>query len=781
MRILFIHQNAPGQFRHLAPHLAAEPGNQVVFLGARDSGLPAPVRSLRYPPPRPASPGTHQYLHRMENSVRRGQAVVRACLALKQEGFVPDVVVAHAGWGETMFLRDALPRTRLLSYCEMFYRADGQDTGFLPELPIDLDGRCRLRAWNADLLTGLEAMDGGLAPTEWQRAQHPPAYQGRIDVVHEGIDTAEAAPDPAARFTLPDGRTLTATDEVVTFVARNLEPVRGFTVLMRALPELLRRRPAAQVVICGAEGVSYGAPPPGGGTWRAALEAEAPRPDPARVHFVGPLPRPAYLALLQVSSLHLYLTVPFVLSWSCLEAMAAGCLLLGSDVAPVREVVQDGRNGALVDARRPGLVAERAAGMLAAGSALAPLRRAARHTAMERFALPRCLAAQARLVRKVAGQLAAAALAALLHTLPAAAQTPPAVQLRVTGPATPAIAGARPGCDPTDIPDAPARALRLSNGEVQLYAPSSRNRVERGPDLLHLRHDCTVVMVGAQNDDPAAFDDRAFIASPWTPDGRTIWAVVHNEFHGQRRPALCPSGRYMDCWFNALTAAVSRDNGRSFTRLPTDPLVAALPYRYDQAGLGHHGYFNPSNIVTHAGAQYMFAFATRTLAQRPGNCLLRTATLNEPRSWRAWDGRGFGVRFIDPYQETADPAQHVCAPLAPAALRWPVTSLVRHPRSGTFIALMQDTSRNGAVHVSTSPDLLAWSPPAHLMDTTGPGQWACNDPAPLAYPSLLDPASPDRNFETVGAAPRLYFTRFNVNDCRIGLDRELVSFPLDLR
>lgn len=480
--------------------------------------------------------------------------------------------------------------------------------------------------------------------------------------------------------------------------------------------------------------------------------------------------------------MHLYLTVPFVLSWSCLEAMSVGCLVLGADVAPVREVVEDGRNGVLVDARRPELVAARAAEMLGAGPALAPLGRAAREGVVGGFGLRRCLAAQARLVRRVAGAVLLGLLAAGQAVSQPLPSSGPAVRLRVTGPAVAAVAGAHPGCDGTDIPDAPARALRLADGEVQLYAPASRNRVERGPDLLHLRHDCSVAMIGANRDDPAAFDDRAFIAASWTPDGRTIWAVVHNEFHGHRRPALCPSGRYMDCWYNSLTEAVSRDGGRRFSRVAGDALVAALPYRYDQVGVGHHGYFNPSNIVSHAGAQYMFAFATRALAQRPGNCLLRTVTVGQPGSWRGWDGHGFGVRFVDPYAgpdgAVGGPAAHVCAPVAPGALRWPVTSLVRLAGRGVFMAMMQDTSRAGGVYYATSADLVTWSQPARLMDSVGPGGWVCGDPPPIAYPSVLDPSSADRNFETVGSGARLFVTRFNVAGCRIGMDRELVSYPV---
>jgi hypothetical protein len=352
--------------------------------------------------------------------------------------------------------------------------------------------------------------------------------------------------------------------------------------------------------------------------------------------------------------------------------------------------------------------------------------------------------------------------------------------LEVTGPPAPAIPGARPGCDALDIPDAPARAIRLQGGEVQLYATHFVNRVERGSSLLALRHDCTIVLRGAENDDPAAYDDRAWIVSPWT-DGRTVWTVVHDEFQGHRRPALCPTGRYIDCWYNALTAAVSVDGGRSFRREPGPALVAALPYRYDEVGLGHHGYFNPSNIVTLDGAQYMFAFATRAGVQHEGNCLLRTPHVASPDAWRAWDGTGFTATFIDPYTQHADPAPHVCAPVATGALRWPVTSLVRHAPSGQFVALMLNGARNGGVMYATSADLLHWSDPAPLLPGVGQGAWSCEDPAPIAYPSLLDPASPDRNFATIGSSPALFLTRFVVAHCRTGMDRELIRLQVGVR
>ena len=364
---------------------------------------------------------------------------------------------------------------------------------------------------------------------------------------------------------------------------------------------------------------------------------------------------------------------------------------------------------------------------------------------------------------------------AILLPIAALAQPGPALHLEVTGGPVPAIQG-KSACDANDIPDIPARALHLADGTVQLYAGNQRNRTERGTDLLHVKHDCAVVMTGAGNDDPAAYNDRAWIASPWTPDGITIFAVVHNEFHGQLRPALCPTRRYMDCWFNALTAAVSHDGGRSFQRAPGHALIATLPYRYDQLGLGHHGYFNPSNIVSLDGAAYMFAFATRANAQQEGNCLLRTTTIWQPESWRAWNGSDFGVAFADPYTEQVEPERHVCSPVAPGSLRWPVTSLVRHRPTGQFIATMLNGARGGGVYYATSPDLLHWSPPALLMPAIGLGAWTCADPPPIFYPSLLDPASTDRNFETVTDDPVLFATRFNITSCQTSMDRRLIRW-----
>ena len=226
------------------------------------------------------------------------------------------------------------------------------------------------------------------------------------------------------------------------------------------------------------------------------------------------------------------------------------------------------------------------------------------------------------------------------------------------------------------------------------------------------------------------------------------------------------------------TAAVSRDGGQTFHRLPGRALVAALPYRYHQLERGQrHGDFSPSNSVTLSGAQYMFAFATQARAQRSGNCLLRTTAVGTPGPWRSWNGAAFGAPFVDLEARPVQPETRNCAPVEVDRLRWPVTGLVRHAASGLFIALMQNRARGGGVFYATSPDLLHWSTPALLLPAIGPGAWSCADPAPIAHPSLLDPAAADRNFETGGVAPVLFATRLDVRNCRAA-GRELVRWDV---
>lgn len=347
MRVLFIHQNFPGQFRHIATHLVSQPGYEVLAIGRDTAPGLAGVKLLRYKPHRAPSQQTHPYARTFEDAVLHGQQVLRLLLDLKAKGYRPDVIVAHPGWGETLYAKDAFPNTRLIHFCEYYYQAHGADLGFDPEFPPTVDDYARIRSRNALHLLNLENCDVGITPTHWQHSLHPAAYRDKIQVIHEGIDTDLLGPDPNATLTLPNGRVLKAGEPIITYVARNLEPYRGFHTFMRALPQVLKEHPTCQVVIVGGDGISYGRKPNDAPNWRIKMLRENPV-DMERVHFLGKVPYRTYHKVLQVSAVHVYLTYPFVLSWSLLEAMACGCEIISSDTAPVREVIGHERYGTMV-------------------------------------------------------------------------------------------------------------------------------------------------------------------------------------------------------------------------------------------------------------------------------------------------------------------------------------------------------------------------------------------------------------------------------------------------
>lgn len=408
MKTLLIHQNFPGQYKHLVTALAAQPGAQVVALGDRENlstRLPPPgAKRLSYQPARAPTPGVHPYLRQVERAVLRGQALARKCLELRRQGFVPDLICVHAAWGEALYLRDVYPDSPLLAYFEFYYRADGADMGFDPEFPITLDDRLRVRTWNMTHQSTFFSADWGVTPTAWQCSVFPTEFRQRMSVIAEGIDSDALQPDPQAQFVLADGRRLGGGDEVISFVSRGLEPYRGFHTFMRALPELMRRRPRLQVVIVGGDKPSYGRAPTDAASWREKLLAElGPQLDLTRVHFTGKLPYSALIGLLQITRAHVYLSYPFVLSWSLLEAMVVGAPIAGSDTAPVREVVDSGSNGLLFDFFDRDALIGTICRLLDDGELRRNLGAAARRTVVDRFDLKRhCLPAQLALANDVA-------------------------------------------------------------------------------------------------------------------------------------------------------------------------------------------------------------------------------------------------------------------------------------------------------------------------------------------------------------------------------------------
>ena len=349
MKILFVHNNFPAQFAPLATALVGE-GAEVAAIGSLTARPLKGVRLVRYALGDGDVSRTHPFARRFEGECRRAEQVLYGLSSLLASGFTPDIIVAHPGWGETLPLKTVFPSARLLLYCEFFYGSDGRDIGFDPEFPaIGLDGGVGLKLKNAATLLALAEADATVSPTKWQRSTFPQPYRDAIRVIHEGVDTDRARPDSQAEFTLASGGTLRGSDQVVTFVARNLEPLRGYHVFARALPRILVKAPDAHIVIVGGDGTSYGMKPQRGRTWKSIfLDEVADSIDMSRVHFTGRLPYQRYLKALQVSSAHVYLTYPFVLSWSAVEALSAGCVVIGSDTAPVREIIDDGKNGVLV-------------------------------------------------------------------------------------------------------------------------------------------------------------------------------------------------------------------------------------------------------------------------------------------------------------------------------------------------------------------------------------------------------------------------------------------------
>jgi glycosyltransferase involved in cell wall biosynthesis len=390
VRVLLVHRNFPGQFRHLAPALRRA-GHKVAVLTWERNPNPQPLPHVTYA--YDMGPTRELGATFVENA-RNGAAAAQAAQALRaRSGEVPDVVFGIINWGETLFLREVWPEARHLGYAEFLYAATGLDTDFDPEFRReDVAARMRVTARRAHLIQAAVQADALMAPTAWQASTFPPEIRAKMRVIHDGVDTDRLAPDPAATFQVPGGPLLKAGDEVITFVNRNLEPYRGFHTFLRALPRVLAARPEAQVVLVGGESGGYG-PRPAEGSWKSHMLRELEgRLDLSRLHFTGRLPYPDLVNLLRVGRVHAYLSYPFVLSWSMLEAMSLGACVIGSATPPVQEVIEDGVTGRLVDFFDTDAWSEALIAALADPEGHAPLRAAARRHIVERYDLARvCL------------------------------------------------------------------------------------------------------------------------------------------------------------------------------------------------------------------------------------------------------------------------------------------------------------------------------------------------------------------------------------------------------
>ena len=394
---------------HLAPALAALPGVRVAALTLQKgrSGTWKGVRIIRYGLSRGTTRDIHPWVLDVESKVIRAEACFHAALKLREAGFRPDVIIAHPGWGESLFIKEVWPTARLGIYCEFYYHARGADVGFDPEFPVRDPGEaCRLKLKNVNNQMHFEIADAGISPTHWQADTFPQPFRASIEVIHDGIDTDRVSPDDSARLRIGERLSLSRDEPVVTFVNRNMEPTRGYHIFMRALPAILRDNPRARVILVGGDGKGYGAMAPDGTSWKDLFVAEV-RPaisdaDWRRVHFVGKIPHDQFVTLLQVSTVHVYLTYPFVLSWSLLEAMSAGCAIVGSDTAPLHEAIRPDETGHLVNFFDPGAVAERVTALLGDAAERHRLGRNAREFARANYDLARvCLPRQLAWVKRL--------------------------------------------------------------------------------------------------------------------------------------------------------------------------------------------------------------------------------------------------------------------------------------------------------------------------------------------------------------------------------------------
>ena len=350
MKILLVHQNFPGQFKHLLPVLLADSSKQVIAFTMNKCPYYAGLKVVRYQAAKGTSQDIHPWVAETETKVIRAEAAFRAALNLKKEGFTPDLILAHPGWGESLFLKQVWPSSKLIIYCEFHYAHSGTDVGFDPEFPqLDVGDSCRVRMKNVNNFLHFDIADAGISPTEWQKSTFPDPFRSKIEVIHDGINTSIVRPNPDVWLQVGSHR-FSKNDEIITFVNRNLEPYRGYHIFMRSLVKILATKPNAKVIIVGGDGVSYGAKAPAGKSWKQIFLNEVKdQLDLSRVFFIGNIDYKYFIPLLQLSMVHVYLTYPFVLSWSLLEAMACGCSIVASNTAPLREAIIDNETGLLID------------------------------------------------------------------------------------------------------------------------------------------------------------------------------------------------------------------------------------------------------------------------------------------------------------------------------------------------------------------------------------------------------------------------------------------------
>jgi glycosyltransferase involved in cell wall biosynthesis len=368
MNILFLHQNYPGQYREIVQRLAATGDHKIVFLTQRKQVPQVTDHTIGiYKPAHTPKEDSWIYAKWFETAVGNGVGAAQACAQLKKQGFTPDLITGHANWGELLYTKEVWPTAPLIGFFEYYYIPKGGLVGFDPEFPERPDIAPRLFTNNAPIYLTYERCEAAITATHWQKSVFPPSLQEKIRVNHEGIRTDKLIPDHDSEYTVEFGEHKFARgEEIVTYIARNFEPARGFHTMMRALPRLQALRPNMRIVMVGADDISYGMKLPKGETFRGRLKKElGDSVDWSKVYFVGQIPYDKLMAIIKLSRCHIYLTAPFVLSWSMMEAMALEKTIVATNVAPVKEVMEDGKTGFMIDYFKPQELAERVADVLA--------------------------------------------------------------------------------------------------------------------------------------------------------------------------------------------------------------------------------------------------------------------------------------------------------------------------------------------------------------------------------------------------------------------------------
>jgi len=401
IKILFIHPNFPGQFKHLINELVKTPNAELAFITSKPDADMEGVNIQVYETPKIDNGKTHRYLRGAHSNLYTAQEVTKSGLLLKQSGFIPDAVVGHIGWSSTIFMKELFPKTKVIAYCEWFFRPETAWETFAGE-PLSIDKKASIKIQNTSTILGLQDMDVGVSPMRWQRDTHPEYARRNIEIIHEGIDTEVCKPRSRSHLNIP-GANLPKDAKIVTYISRSLEPARGFFTFMESVQELCKLDKDVQFVVVGRERSAYSQSTGSGPSYKEqALERYD--CDWSRVHFTGKLSYEHYLQVLSNSMVHIYLSSPLFLSWSMLEAMACGCTLVSSNNAPVTEVIEHDVNGRLVSFFDAKNLSKEVHGLLNDRATAKRLANAARQTILNKYDLKICVSQwKSLLIRTIYG------------------------------------------------------------------------------------------------------------------------------------------------------------------------------------------------------------------------------------------------------------------------------------------------------------------------------------------------------------------------------------------